>query len=238
MRWWRELGPVGSLATLAVAVPPISGVLLLGTLNQVGPWLREQQEVGLALYLVAFTLLGGLALLPTYAQSVLGGWAFGFWAGLPIVLAGFVGAALVGYLVSSRVAGHRVEQLVSGHARWRVVHEALLKGRFWKTTFVATLLRLPPNAPFAATNVTMAALGVPVVPYAIGTVVGLAPRVGAVVYAAAGLAVLDLRNREQVWSFAVSLGITLAVVAILSVMAALALRRLESASGARDATRP
>lgn len=231
MRWWRDLGPVGSLATLAVAVPPVSGVLLLGTLNHVGPWLREQQEIGLVLYVLAFTLLGGLALLPTYAQSVLGGWAFGFWAGLPIVLTGFLGAALVGYGVASRVAGRRVEQIVSEHARWRVVHEALLRGRFWKTTCVTTLLRLPPNAPFAATNVAMAALGVPIVPYAIGTLLGLAPRVGAVVYAAAGLAVLDLRDRQQVGSFAVSLTITLAVVATLSAMAALALRRLESTSG-------
>jgi hypothetical protein len=59
--------------------------------------------MGVVLYLAAFAVLGGLALLPTYAQSLLGGWAFGFAGGLPVVLAGFAGAALVNYAIAARV---------------------------------------------------------------------------------------------------------------------------------------
>ena len=69
-----------------MAMPPISGIVLIGTLHEVGPWLRAHDDLGLVLYVVAFTVLGGLALLPTYAQSLLGGWAFGLVFGLSAAL--------------------------------------------------------------------------------------------------------------------------------------------------------
>ena len=42
MHWVRRIGALGPLAALSVAMPPLSGVLLLGTLHKVGPWLRAQ----------------------------------------------------------------------------------------------------------------------------------------------------------------------------------------------------
>ena len=162
--WLRKLGPLGPLAVLAVAMPPISGILLIGTLHKVGPWLRAHDDFGLLLYIAAFTVLGGMALLPTYAQSLLGGWAFGLGPGLAAALAGFVGAALVSYAISWRLSGDRLEKLLEQHTRWNAVYRALLHSGFARAVFIITLLRLPPNSPFAATNLAMAAIKSPLGP--------------------------------------------------------------------------
>lgn len=231
MDWLRKLGPLGPLAVLSVAMPPISGIVLIGTLHEVGPWLRAHDDIGFVLYIAAFTVLGGLALLPTYAQSLLGGWAFGVAYGLAAALAGFVGAALVNYAISWRVSGDRLEKLLAQHTRWNAVYRALLHSGFLKAVFIITLLRLPPNSPFAATNLALAAIKVPVGPFALGTVLGLAPRTAAVVFVGAGLSQLDFSNRQQTGLFAAGAVVTMAVVAILGWMANRALRRVEAAEG-------
>lgn len=232
MHWLRKLGPLGPLAILSVSVPPLSGLLLVGTMHRVGPWLRDAQEPGVALYLVCFTLLGGFALLPTYAQSMLGGWAFGVWLGFPAALAGFVGAALVGYALARRISGDRLEQLLAQHTKWNAVYTALVRTDRSRAWLIVTLLRLPPNSPFAASNVAMAALRVPVGPFVLGTLAGMAPRTLAVVYAGAGLARLDLGNREQTGWFAAGLGATVLAVVVIGWMANRALRRVEAAASA------
>ncbi len=236
MDWLRKLGPLGPLAVLAVAMPPLSGILLIGTLYKVGPWLRAHGDVGMLLYVGAFTVLGGLALLPTYAQSLLGGWAFGFGAGLAATLAGFVGAALVSYAISRRLSGDRLEKLLEQSTRWNAVYRALLHSGFARAVFIITLLRLPPNSPFAATNLAMAAIRVPLGPFALGTLFGLAPRTAAVVFVGAGLSQLDLSNRHQTGMFAAGAVVTIAVVVILGWMANRALRRVEAAETGEEST--
>ena len=209
-------------------MPPLSGIVLLGTLNRLGPWLRLQEGAGVALYIGGFAVLGGLALLPTYAPSLLGGWAFGAWWGSVAALAGFLGAALIGYALSRRVSGDRLQALLSEHTKWNAVYEALLRSGFWKATLIVTLLRLPPNAPFAATNVTMAALRVPVGPYAIGTCAGLAPRTSAVAALGASLSTLDVTDAGQAGYFAGGLILTFVALGIIGWMARGALRDLEA----------
>ncbi len=231
MRWWKKVGPLGPLAAFAVVMPPVSGMLLLGTLHEVGPWLRDHGGAGLAIYVVGFTVLGGLALLPTYAQSMLGGWAFGVGAGAAAALVGFVGAALVSYGLARRVSGDRVERLLVEHAKWHAVYAALLRSGFWKATLIITLLRLPPNAPFAASNLAMAALAVPVGPFTLGTLAGLAPRTTAVAALGAGLSQLDLADRTQTAWFAAGLAVTVAVLAVLGWLANRALREVEAGLG-------
>ncbi len=235
MTWWRRIGAVGPLATVALVVPPVSGLLLLGTLPQLGAWLRAQELAGLVLYLAAFTVLGGLALLPTYAQSVLGGWAFGFAAGWAATVAGFVGAALVSYAITRRVSGTRIEDLLAERPKWHAVYRQLMHTSAWRSIGLITLLRLPPNAPFAASNVALGALGVPPGPYALGTALGLAPRAAVAVYAGAGLATLDPSNLRDAGTFALSLGLTFAAVVLAGWMATRALRRVEAVERAHDA---
>lgn len=231
MVWWRKIGPLGPLAAFAVFMPPVSGMVLLGTLHEVGPWLREHGAAGLVLYVVGFTVLGGMALLPTYAQSLLGGWAFGVVAGAAAALAGFVGASLVSYGLSRRLSGDRLERLLAEHTRWNAVYAALLRSGFWKAVLIITLLRLPPNPPFAASNLAMAALAVPLVPFTLGTLAGLAPRTTAVAAMGAGLSRLDLANRTQAAWLVAGLVVTVVVLVVIGWMANRALREVERSLG-------
>lgn len=56
----------------------------------------------------------------------------------------------------------------------------------------------------------MAAIKVPVGPFAIGTLLGLAPRTAAVVFVGAGLSQLDFSNRQQTGMFAAGAVVTVA----------------------------
>jgi uncharacterized membrane protein YdjX (TVP38/TMEM64 family) len=228
MHWTRRIGALGPLAALSVVMPPLSGLLLLGTLHKLGPWLRSQDELGLVIYATGFAALGGLALLPTHAPSLLGGWAFGAHLGAVAALAGFLGAALIGYAVSRRVSGDRLEALLAEHTKWNAVYEALLRSGFWKAALIVTLLRLPPNAPFAATNVTMAALRVPVAPYVLGTLAGLAPKTSAVAVLGAGLSTLDFSSPSQTGWFAGGVLLTFGALGLVGWMARRALVDLEA----------
>ena len=69
-----RLGRLGPTAAATAFLPPIGFLILLGTMNQSAPWLQSHGALGVVLFVAAFSVLGGLALLPTYAPSVLGGW--------------------------------------------------------------------------------------------------------------------------------------------------------------------
>ncbi|MEL7474510.1 MAG: VTT domain-containing protein, partial [Planctomycetota bacterium] len=181
---FQRLGPAGPLAVIALILPAIGGFALLGTLNIVGPWFKSHDELGVVVYAVGFAVFAGLAILPTYAQAALGGWAFGLWVGFPAALVGFFGGSIIGYAIARRASGDRVQELMREHEKWRLVRDALVGAGFWKTLGIVTLVRIPVNSPFAATNLVMAAVKTPVAPYLIGTLVGMAPRTLAYVYVA------------------------------------------------------
>ncbi len=224
--WWRQLGPAGPLAVVAVALPPAGGFLLLGTMKSVGPWLASHQSLGVALYVVGFALCAGLALLPTYAQAVLGGFAFGVTLGLPAALAGFVGAAVIGFALARRLTGERVLATVKEHPKLSLLRSALLGRGWWKTLWVVTLIRLPPNSPFALTNVALASLRVPCSAYVLGTLIGMTPRTAVAVYLGSGLAELSFENLASgVW-FYIGIAVTVLVVLVLGTMAQRALHAM------------
>jgi uncharacterized membrane protein YdjX (TVP38/TMEM64 family) len=178
----RGLGPTAVLTALWAVTPGICGFVLLAYVDTVSQWLRAHGNAGLVLYTVVFMLAGGLGLLPTYAQAVLGGWCFAFAAGFPAALAGFTGAALLGYLVAHTVARRRVVDTIEANDKARAMRNALIGHGFWKTTGLVTLLRLPPNSPFAITNMALSSTGVPIAAFALGTILGMAPRTGVAVF--------------------------------------------------------
>lgn len=180
---WRRLGPAGVLALLWTIAPAAIGTSLLIYLGTVGDWLRAQPQ-GLLIYAGAFMVCAGVGLLPTISQAVLGGWVFGFARGFPAALLGFWGAAIIGYAIARGVSRTRVEKLIAEDPRAQAVRDALVGRGFWATLGVVALLRLPPNSPFALTNLVMAATGVPKGPFAIGTLLGMAPRTALAVLAA------------------------------------------------------
>ena len=223
-----RLGRLGPAAAATAFLPPIGALILLGTMNQSAPWLQAHGALGVVLFVSAFSILGGLALLPTYAPSVLGGWAFGIGVGLLATLAGFLGAAALGFAISRHLSGERLLKVLDEYPRGRAVHRALLAGSAARTLVVVTLLRVPPNGPFAMTNLLLAATGVSWGPYLLGSLIGLAPRVAAAVLVGASLSTLDLRHLERGGPAYVTIGLSVAAVIALGWIANRELRRLSA----------
>ncbi len=223
-----RLGRLGPAAAATAFLPPIGALILLGTMNQSAPWLQAHGALGVGLFVSAFSILGGLALLPTYAPSVLGGWAFGIGVGLLATLAGFLGAAALGFAISRHLSGERLLKVLDEYPRGRAVHRALLAGSAARTLVVVTLLRVPPNGPFAMTNLLLAATGVSWGPYLLGSLIGLAPRVAAAVVVGASLSTLDLRHLERGGPAYVTIGLSVAAVIALGWIANRGLRRLSA----------
>lgn len=232
-----KLGPAAPLALAWTVLPPLGSIALFTFMGAVGAWLRGHEAAGVVLYSGAFAVLAGLALLPTYASAILGGWAFGFALGYPAALAGFCGGAVIGYFIARGAARDRAVKLIEEHEKWRIVRDALIgdtsDGRdghgFWKMLGVVTLVRLPPNSPFAITNLVMASVKVRFLPYILGTLIGMAPRTAAAVYVAATLremAAAEVAKQRPWWWIAVGIVLTIVVLVVLGSIAKRALTRV------------
>lgn len=223
----RALGPVGPLAAAASVLPPLGSLVLLGTLPIVGAWLQAHDGLGVAVFIVAFTIFGGLALLPTYTPSIVGGWAFGGVYGWMATMAGFAGAATVGYVLAQMVAGDRLQRTLDRYPRGQLLRRALVHSNARKAAATAALLRLPPNSPFALTNLLLAAGGMAFVPYLAGSLAGLAPRAAAAALVGATLSRLDFEHPGRSAAAMTSVAVTLAVATALGLLARREIRRIE-----------
>jgi len=224
-RFFRQIGPAGPMALVTTALPAVGAVFLFSLAPRIAPWLREQGWLGVAIFAVAFAVMGGLALAPTYANSILGGFTFKFPIGFPAVMAGLAGAAMIGYGLAHRIVGHRVENVIQQHPRWEIVRQALIGGSTWKTIGIIFLLRLSPLLPFETTNVLLAMTGVRPVPYIVGTMLGIAPRAAAMVWAGAAMRQLELHAAPHPRTIVIGLAVTAASIAVLAVIGKHALDR-------------
>ncbi len=226
---WQRLGMVGPMAVAAMIFPALGGFLLLGSLSIVGNWMRENLVLGLVIYVLGFVIMAGLALLPTYAQALLAGWAFGITLGLPAALLGFTGASILAMLIARLTASDRLAQVLESQPKWRAVYQALM-GRSWqRTLLLVTLVRLPPNSPFALTNLVLSSARVPMSVYVLGTLIGMTPRTALAVTLGAGLTQLDFRQPLPTLWLVVGLAVSLTVVLILGSIAQRALRSITAA---------
>ena len=228
----RALGPTGLLGLAWTAMPAVCGTLLLAGLSPVSEWLLYHRPRGLLLFTVAFVVGAGLGFLPTYAQSILGGWVFGLSAGLPAALVGFTGGGGLGYAIARRVSKDRVQALIEGNPRARAIRDALVGRGPWRTFLVVTLLRLPPNSPFALTNLVMASTGVPLPAFLAGTLLGMLPRTAVAVALAAAASATGaediqtfVRHRGP-WLLVAGVVGGMAVLGVLGAIARRALRRV------------
>jgi len=224
----KRLGPVGPMSLAAMVLPGLGGFCLLYYMSDLGPWLRERGLWGGVLYVAVFALGSGLALLPTYAQSLLGGWTFGAFRGGLGAMLGIFGGAVIGYAVARRSAGSRVTEMIAERPKWQAVYDALLKSGAGRRLLIITLIRLPPNSPFALCNVLMAATRVPVGAYLLGTVVGIAPRTLAAVYVGARLENLSSEPPNARWLTIASIVLAIMTIAIIGRIAQNAVSRLTS----------
>lgn len=229
----RRLGPAGPLAVVSAICPAIGGFILVYYAQSLSDWLVAQEGTGVAVYIVGFALLAGLALLPTYAQAFLAGWAFKMATGTGAALAGIAGAATIGYLVARRASGDRVVTIIEEQLKWKVVYNALIRSGEAKALLIVTLIRIPPNSPFAITNLVLAACKVRPVTYIVGTVLGIAPRTALAVMLGSRAEALDLSQSANRWYLIGGIVAFLIVVGIIGSIANRALARVtaETLSG-------
>jgi len=228
-RSWRvatQMGFASVLGVLASTLPLIGSVGLYAYISPIADWLRTH-PVGVWIYLAGFVVLGGVALLPTYAQSALGGFAFGAAMGIPLALGGFAGAALLGFLIAQCASPERVQRVVDANPRAGAVRRALAGGGFLRQAGMVTLLRLPPTSPFALTNLVLAAAGVRTLPFVVGTVLGMAPRTIVAVIIGAGIkqtlteeSLKSAAPKELWWA---GIAVSIAVLIVIMVIAKRAL---------------
>ena len=225
---WTIIGRMGPAAYLAAAwtfMPALLGFTLLANMGPVSGWLESQGSLGMPIYIAAFVLSAGLGLLPTYAQATLGGFAFGVVGGFGAALAGFTGASLVGYAVARLVARARVEAEIERHRKAKAVRDALVGSGWWRTLGIVTLVRVPPNSPFALTNLALSAAETRVVPFVAGTAIGMAPRTLAA--AVIGSQISDWATaKKPLWLVATGVVVTLLVAGVIAIIAQRAIEKV------------
>ena len=229
----KSLGPAGILAALWLIAPAGLGFALLAYLGPVSDWLLSMGSWAPVLFALIFAATSGLGLLPTYAQAVLGGWVFGIAIGLPAALVGFVGGSLIGWCIARLVSRRRVEDAIERHAQSRVIRTALVGHGFWRTLGIVTLVRIPPNSPFALTNLAMAACGVRLPAYLLGTAIGMTPRTAVLIALAAAGSASGAKDLQEFigdgpgfWVFAGGIAAMIVVLAVIASIAKKALAKV------------
>ena len=216
---FERLGPAAWLGVLWALLPAAGGFVLLYYIRDVSTWLGDQGSVGVFIYTGVFIVAAGLGLLPTYAQAFLGGWAFGPVIGTAAAMVGFVGASLLGRPIATSVGQDRVDAEMARNTRARAVREALLGAGPLKALGIVTLIRVPPNSPFALTNLVLSTTRVPLWIYTIGTAVGMLPRTALVVWVASqveGELTKDaMKQAREPWMLGASIGVAVVVLLLL-----------------------
>jgi uncharacterized membrane protein YdjX (TVP38/TMEM64 family) len=227
---YKDLGVVGVMAVWCAAMPPLLSIPLFLYMKAISAWLRSHQDLGWWIFVLAFMVLAGLAMLPTYAQSALAGYAFGVTWGIPAALLGFAGGAAIGYAIARSLAKDKVQRFIENNPKWCAVRDALLGKSTLRTLGMVTLLRMPPNSPFALTNLVMASVKVPFWMFVVGTVVGMAPRTIVAVligsYVEGELTSESLDQAAPRWVWYVAIGMTLLIAILVARIAQRAIERV------------
>lgn len=178
-----------------------------------------------ALLLIGGALGVGLVLMPTHVLSLLCGWALGVPAGVAVAVAGVSLGAPVGYGLGRVLAGPSLMDAVSNNAKATAACEAITRASHLRASWLVGLLRLSPFVPYGSTNVFAAAFAVPMLPFMVGTVFGLAPRIAAVVIIGAGLEQLDSPQQASPWLLYAGVAATLLVFVLMGWYAKRAIQR-------------
>ncbi len=200
----KELGPVVfTLALISVTLPGALGTWVVAQSaffpETVRPWIEANAGIAPFLVLLGIGLATGSAILPTYALAFACGVFFGFPVGGATAWGGVVLGSMVGYGWGSLLARDRVMQVIGKHERARIVRAALLDRPWWSEFMVVTLLRFPPNSPFALTNLAMSSTRVNFAAFFFGTALGIMPRTLFAVWV--GTEVGDLAEAQSAGGF-------------------------------------
>lgn len=132
--------------------------------------LRDGGARGIAIYWVVCTLSGGIAA-PMIVFAGIAGFAFGPVGGVAVALPGIALHACSAFLLGRTFLRARVEQKLTGNARWAGIEGALRTEGFR----IAVLLRLTPILPQNLLSFALSASSISFTRFALATVLGLAP---------------------------------------------------------------
>lgn len=242
----RELGPtVSTLAITSLTLPGVMGmfvlfsvVALVGEVALLIDLSSMIDPAGTATfiaiasvgYAIVMSIATGSMLAPTYATATLAGALFGLMSGSVVAMVGVTGGALIGYFLGVALARGRVMDVIQRHERASVIHRAIIERNAVQEGGVVALIRIPPNSPFALTNLLMSSTSVRLLPYAIGTAIGIAPRTIIAVWVGATIRGAAEEGGSPWWTVAkivIGLVVFILVYRILVKWAREALRELE-----------
>lgn len=232
-----RLGAAGPLAIAWAVMPIVGSLVLFANADAVRDYFNAQGSMGWLMYAAAFAVLSGFALMPTYAQSGMAGFIFGLGLGGASAVLGCVGGSIIGYAVARWISGDKVVKVIEANPKWRAIRDALVGERNSKTRLLGTvtLLRLPPNSPFAMTNLALAATRVPLPIYILGTAVGIAPRTVLAAYFGDGIGEAFSKEAWSAalpqWVFYGGIGVAIVVVIIIGQIATKALEKIGNGDG-------
>lgn len=214
---------VAAGAALVMAVPALreaAGAAVTGDAQELRAQLRDAGAGGVAL-LLGLMLVHAVVWYPAEIPTAAAGFVYGFWAALPMVVAGWLLSALGTYALG-RHAGRPLLHRLAGAARLRRAEEGLARGG------AGALLaaRLIPVVPFSLVGLVAGAARVPLWRFAWTTVVGFLPLM--VVMTLLGSRLEELSLRDPVLWLALA-----PVVALLAVSRPLA-RRMRARPPAHD----
>lgn len=203
--------PLLAAGLVAVLLPVVTMFGLLDHFRDMADGLRAQGVWSVPLYTLLVALLIGLAILPSHAMNLLTGYIYGMVIGLPAALAAVALGAGVGHRVGRSISVDHLRSLVRRRSIGRALIAAMVDTSPGQATLAVTLARLAPQLPYALGNIVAAALGVKLLPFMLGTMVGMLPRAVAGVWVGTQL---------QSWSasatspHAVALAIAAAVIGL------------------------
>jgi len=228
---WRELGPAAPLAVGVTTMPPVGGIVLLALIPTIEPYLHLYPVAGSLGFIVVSAALIGMALVPTVSTSILAGWAFGATWGFTVGIVALTLAGLLAYGAARLAARDRVIGFVRSRPGWNAVYQTLLNQSAARTALVIVLLRLPPLAPMALGNYLLGTLRVPLRIYVPATVLGMAPRTFALVFAASQLQQLSFEDVDHPAMRIVGIVVSISSMVLLGLLARRGLQRATRDSG-------
>ncbi|MCU0237855.1 MAG: VTT domain-containing protein [Pyrinomonadaceae bacterium] len=227
----KDFGKIGSMAGLTAFLPIVGSAVLIALVYQISPWLQQNKEIGIFLFVTLMSILSGFALLATNVLGIVSGFAFSFQLGLIAQMLGIIGASSIMYLLAKRYATKNFLSTIEERPKMKAIHKALLDDNIWKTLMIITLVRLSPALPFALTNFMISAAGISFKTFIIGTVLGMLPRASAVVFVGSSLSELNLSQPQESWVIILGIIATILAVIVVSIISKRALNRLTLEQG-------
>jgi uncharacterized membrane protein YdjX (TVP38/TMEM64 family) len=169
------------------------------------------------LLVVGVYVLGGLVAFPVTLLIAATAAAFGAWPGLGYAASGALASAFVTYLVGFALGEATLRGALGprlGRVRDRIARRGVLA--------VATI-RLVPIAPFTVVNLVAGAARIPILDYALGTILGLAP--GLITLSALGDRVIRIFVAPSLFDLALFLGLVVAWISLSIGLQSLVSRR-------------